>query len=246
MRVLPTLALLLAALLVAGGLTARAAAERSHHVIVVQEPAKAQEPEPEKEQEADARDPEEVRQELLAAQRHLQLAYARNRLKVLEAEAELEDAAMEQQKAQAALNAFETHEQAARIAESELELQQERDGAQDARDEMEQLAALYGQGDLAEKTAELVIRRAERSLERAEEALRIKDAAHRQLVNVTLPRELAELRHAARAAGTGLRKLEAGREIAQLEYSDEVMGLEAEIAKLKAELAPAGAVKAAK
>lgn len=241
MRALPTFAFLLAGLLVAGGLTARASAERSG-TFVRQEPAAVVEAS--QGQDSDARDPEEIRQDLLAAQRKLQLAHARHRLSDLEAEAEMEDATMEMQKAQASLNAFETHEQAARIAESELALQQERDGAQDARDEMEQLAALYGQGDLAEKTAELVIRRAERSLERAEESLRLMEADHRQLLNVTLPRELSELRHATRAGGSALRKLEAEKEISQLEFADEVMTLEAEIAALKDELAQAATEKA--
>lgn len=240
MRALPTFALLLAGLLVAGGLTARVSAERDHRSLLDQEPAAE-----EAHQKDEARDPQELRRELAAAERKLQLAFAHNRLAGLEAESEMEDAKMELQKAQAGLNSFETHEQAARIAESELSLQQERDGAQDARDEMEQLAALYGQGDLAEKTAELVIRRAERGLERAEESLRLMDADHRQLLNVTLPRELAELRHATAAGARLVRKLEAQREVTQLEFADEVAGLEAEIADLKAELNPALPAKAA-
>jgi len=249
MRALPTFALLMAGLLVAGGLTARASAERDSRVLTVQDPpaatARQEEPQEEDAQQDEARDPQEIRSELAAAERKLQLAFARNRLGGLDAAAEMEDAKMELQQAQAALNSFETHEQAARIAESDLNLQRERDDAQDARDEMEQLAALYGEGDLAEKTAELVIRRAERGLERAEESLRLMDADHRQLLNITLPRELAGLRHAAASGARKLRQLEAQAEVAQLEFADEVAGLEAEIAALKAELQPAAPAPAA-
>jgi hypothetical protein len=234
MRALPTIAFLLAGLLVAGGLSARAAAERSSHLTI-------QEPEADQEEESEARDPEEIRIELAAAERQHQLAFARNRLARLEADIEQEAALLERAKAGAALNAFETHEQAARIAESELSLQFEKDGAEDARDEMEQLAALYGQGDLAEKTAELVIRRAERGLERAQESLRLQEADHRQLVNVSLPRELFELRQAALAADFGIRKLDAQKELSQLEFADEIAQVEAEIAQLKAELAKTAA-----
>ncbi len=243
MRALPTFALLLAGLVVAGGLTARASAERDGRAPIPQEPPAADEA-PEAAQQ-DAREPDEIRRELAAAERKLQLAFARSQLSTLESVAEMEDAKMELQKAQASLNSFETHEQAARIGESELNLQHERDGATDARDEMEQLAALYGQGDLAEKTAELVIRRAERGLERAEQSLRLMDAEHRQLLNVTLPRELAELRHATAAGARKLRQLEAQADLAKLELADEVAELEAEIAALKKELQQAPAAPAA-
>lgn len=239
MRALPTLALLLAGLLVAGGLTARAAAERGHVLIV-------QEPESDQDQDAEARDPEEIRTELAAAERQHQLAFARNRLAGIEEDLEREAAVLERTKAAAALTAFETHEQSARIAESELTLRMEKDGAEDARDEKEQLAALYGQGDLAEKTAELVLRRADRSLARAEEALRLMEDGHRQLVNVTLPRELFELRQEALACDRLILKLEAQKELRQLEFADEVAQSESEIRRLKAELAKAEAGAAEK
>lgn len=206
----------------------------------LQEPASR--PPTGEEQDAEgADDPDELRRELQSAQRELALVRARAELGRLESAGEEMLAAQKTEAALAALNDFETYALAARVAEGELNLKQEQDGVDDARDEMQQLAALYGEGDLADRTAEIVLRRAARGLERAEESLRLARAAHHQMVNVHLPREQVELRSELRAAEMELRLIEARRGVAELEAQNEAAELEEKIAELTRELAAAEA-----
>jgi hypothetical protein len=240
MRSLPALLLLL-------GLTGLALAQNSPRTpgIAMQEPQSGRmAPQDAEDAEDEDEDPEELRRALRQAQRELALTRAQAELARLESAAEEQTAAREAEAALAALNEFENFALAARMAESELELKHEEDGMEDARDEMQQLAALYGEGDLADRTAEIVLRRAARGLERAEESLRQARAAHHQLANIQLPREQLELRAAVRAAEMELRLIEARRGVAALEQQNEIAQLEERIAELERDLAEAQAEQA--
>lgn len=235
MRALPPLALALAGLLAVSATYVR---QSSPPEPPSQQPDVAAD---------DAPDPAELQQEIAAAQRELELARAQAELARLESEGDELKAAQGLEAAQAALVAFETFEQQARIAAGELKLKQEQDGADDARDEMNQLAALYGMGDLADKTAEIVLRRAQRGLDRAEESLRLARADHLQMVNVALPREQIELRAEVRADEFELRRIEMQRRVHEIENRNAVAALEDKLANLKQDLADAlAAAQAAK
>ncbi len=234
MRALPAVLMLLTALAIAGGLAARPDHAELQSGASLQEPAAD-------EQQEEAADPEKIRRELAAARRELALQHARRELALLESVAAAFAAQHALETASAGLTDFETHEQAAQAAESDLALQLEKDGAQDARDEMEQLEVLYGVGDLAEKTAEIVLRRAARGLERAEESLRLQEAAHRQLLQVTLPRQHSDLRFEVYRAEMDLRRLQAQRQVDEMEHAHEVASLEEQIAGLEDQLKEAEA-----
>jgi hypothetical protein len=229
MRALPTVLMLLTALAIAGGLAARPDPAALQPGTRLQEPVEA-------EQQEEAADPEEIRRELAAARRELALQHVRRELALLESAAEVfaEQHALEV--ASAALIEFETYEHAAQLAESALALQMEKDAAQDAREEMEQLEVLYGVGDLADKTAEIVLRRAARGLERADEMMRLEEAAHRQLLQVSLPRQHSDLRFEVHSAELDLRRLEAQRQVDEMEHAHAVASLGEQIAGLEEEL----------
>lgn len=247
MRSLPLLLLLGAAALgvswFAGTLPATALSDAG--VPRAQQPA-AQEPGAEDEVEGEdedgepeGREPDEIRRELQAALRERDLTIAQHAIAGFEHEVRVTDARFELENARAEQDVFETHRQQSEIAAAELDLAHRRDEAQDAEEEMEQLAQMYGENELADRTAEIVLRRARRGLERAREELRIAEEAHRHLLQTGMPREQLTLHHAVRSAELDLRLADFEGEAMRLEHAHALAEHDATIADLRAELAEA-------
>lgn len=204
-------------------------------------PARAQEPAAEVDEEQEVREPAEIRAELDAARREHDLLAAQHAAAAFEHEVRTAAAQFALDAAQAELDAFETHGLRAAIAASELELARQSDDVQDAEEEMQQLAQLYGDSELAERTAEIVLQRARRSLERARAGLRLAEEEHRHQVQVALPVEQLALRQAVHAAAMDQRLADLELEVLRIEQRNAIADLEQRIHDLQAELEEAAA-----
>jgi hypothetical protein len=205
-------------------------------------PARAQDPVTEEEEALEEpREPEEIRAELDEARRERELLAAQHAAAAFEHEMRTAEAQFALESAQAELDAFETHGLRAAIAAAELELARGGDDVQDADEEMQQLAQLYGENELAERTAEIVLQRARRSLERARAELKLAEEEHRHQVQVALPVEQRALRQAVHAAAMDLRLADFELGVMRLAQRNEAASLEERIHELEAELEEAEA-----
>jgi hypothetical protein len=88
---------------------------------------------------------------------------------------------------------FEEVEEARRLAESALELRGSSDNLLEAREELAQLEMMYGESDLGDATAEIVLNRTRRRLQRAEDGHRLREQRAAELRTITLPRDRERL-----------------------------------------------------
>lgn len=132
---------------------------------------------------------------------------------------------------------FQERDAPLRVDESRLSLQRAQDRAKEQEEELEQLEMLYTEQDLAEKTAEIVLQRGRRRLERARRALQLETTELENLEQHHLPLEHANLQ---KEVDEKARELEQARRKGQLDRLDKQIALmeaEAEVAQLEAELA---------
>lgn len=246
MRSLPLLLLLCAACFGASWLLGAAPSQQAGTPARLEAPRSGVHQEPAEEAETEdaedeGRDPRLIRRELEIAQLERQLMASQHTLAAFEHEQRVVEARFAVESARAEQDAFETHRQKAEGQASALDLERMRDEASDAEEEMQQLAQMYGENELADRTAEIVLRRANRELERAREELRLAEEQHRHLVSIAQPREQIELRHAVRAAEIDLQLADLQAETMRLEQAVELAEHDATIEDLRAELAAAEA-----
>ena len=129
-----------------------------------------------------------------------------------------------------------------RLREDELELQRVHDHLLETREELAQLELMYGDDELGDATAEIVLQRTRRRLTRAEEQHHIAREKSAELREVTLPREERELALALELAQAELvnaqRDARAGehdRAVARRELDREARALDREEADLHRE-----------
>jgi len=152
----------------------------------------------------------------------------------------------ELQDAQKALDHFVNVEMPAKLARSQLDLQQATDSTTEQEEELQQLELMYKNDDLGDKTKEIVIARTKRRLERAHASLALQKQEVDDLMNVQLPdqrRKLeltlkdrqADLERAQFNARTG----EIDKQMAVRSQQIEVEKQRRELEKLKKSAAPA-------
>lgn len=158
-------------------------------------------------------EPKEVR--LRRIEREMEVASARLAVARLEQEAfeqkhkaELQQARAEMELAQAKLALFREEEAPRRLASERLDLQQVKDRAQEAADELKQIEIMYEDQDLDDVTAEFVVSRGRRHAARAAARIEIEEGALRALEERELPREEQQLQLEVDKAAAHLRKLE--------------------------------------
>jgi hypothetical protein len=141
------------------------------------------------------------------------------------------------------LRVFQDQDAPLRLDQARLSHQRAEDYAQEQQEELQQLEMMYTEEDLADKTAEIVLNRGRRRLERAQRALELETIELTNLEEHHLPMEQADLQkdvdEKARSLEQARRKGELDRldqEIAVMEAKAEVTGLEAELATLEKEL----------
>lgn len=229
-------------LILAAGFAGGAALLAENHPLDAAPSAARQEPDGgEEDGYQEGRDLEEIRADLAAARRNRELTLALHELARFEHEQALQEARAAADLAQAELDAFETHGLMAELAASALDLVRTRDEVQDAEEELKQLEQMYGQNELADRTAEIVLSRGERELGRVREALRLAEENHRHLERLELPLRQLGLRRDRQSAQMDVRAAELGIAVLELEQRNELADLEAETKALERELAEAEA-----
>lgn len=91
--------------------------------------------------------------------------------------------------AQEALAYFDSTEGKARLARADMSLQWSVDSVADQEEELRQLEKMYASEDLTSDTAEIVVMRARRSLERSKKSLEMERESTRRSKEVELPRQ---------------------------------------------------------
>lgn len=204
-------------------------------------PLRAQDPDEEEIWEEELRDPAEIREEIQGLRREQAATLARHAIADFEHQMRTMEARFALENAQADLTAFETYQMRADLAASELEVSAMKDGVQDAEEELQQLEQMYGENELADRTAEIVLRRGRRELETTRLELRLAEEAHRQQVQVVMPREQLAMHQALRSSEMDLRLADLEQDAKNLEQADELLDLEEQIRALTVELAEAEA-----
>lgn len=101
----------------------------------------------------------------------------------------LEQAEREQRQASEDLARFRAEERPRRLAEDALDLQQSSDGLLETREELAQLEMMYSGAELGDATAEIVLNRTRRRLQRAEERHALRERRSAEFRAVTLARD---------------------------------------------------------
>jgi hypothetical protein len=119
---------------------------------------------------------------------------------------------------------------------AQLELQDAQDSLADNREEMEQLEMMYKEDDLADKTKEIVLRRGKRRLERAEQRLKLQERERTSLTG-ELEQQRIKLDLAVTEKKAELERVQRSTESEALDKDTALLGAQAELARVEAELA---------
>ena len=117
---------------------------------------------------------------------------------------------------QRALEAFEASSKM-KIEDGRIDLDQARHRADHAKDELEELIAMYEAEEFAEITKELIIKRGRRNLEVAERRMALAERRHQHLLEVEIPMEREKHEQAIVAAQNGVRSAELAMNLSDLE-----------------------------
>jgi len=138
------------------------------------------------------------------------------------------------------LETFEGREMPAKIAKGKLDLQNSKDNLDNSKEELEQLELMYKDQDLADKTREIVIKRAKRDLERTGERLKLQQEDFAILTERTLPQDRERLvadveekeREGARAERAAV-KAAGERKVALMAAENDLKRIDTELASLR-------------
>jgi HlyD family secretion protein len=149
----------------------------------------------------------------------------------------------ELQLAKTKLETFEKREAPAKTAKAQFDLQGAKDNNDNEREELEQLELMYKEQDLADKTREIVIRRAKRALERAQQRLALQQEEFGILTERTLPQERDKLTLDVEEKQREIARAERAAQKAAGDKKVAVMAAEAEIKRIETETAAQKDVK---
>jgi len=171
----------------------------------------------------------DAKQELQMAELRLQGLLQEQDLNRLQAEFSLQNATV-------ALETYNRHGKQAGLEQAVLDLQYQRDSLADAEEELRQLGMMYDSNNLADQTAQIVMDRATRDVERQRTALAIAEAEHKEWVAFGMAQEARELQQARRLAQAEKDSLTIQQQIDRTEAEFEIADLKKHIAKLKKEM----------
>ncbi|KAA3613477.1 MAG: hypothetical protein DWQ01_02840 [Planctomycetota bacterium] len=146
----------------------------------------------------------ELREAVEQARRELEIARLDMQANELETRLKLQGAELELVRAQADLENFRTVRAPMMRQQTEQSLQSSRDSLLETEEEMQQLEMMYGADELADATAEIVLARTKRRLERARQSLALEEMEAKNNLEFDLPREEQELEQAVQEAEVGL------------------------------------------
>ncbi|HTE05435.1 MAG TPA: hypothetical protein VK824_04495 [Planctomycetota bacterium] len=126
------------------------------------------------------------------------------------------------------LRHFNDVEEARRLAESALELRGSADNLLETREELAQLEMMYKDSDLGDATAEIVLNRTRRRLQRAEDGHHLREARAAELKSITLPRDRERLNLELAAKTVGLENARRAAEQGRMQREQALRDLEFE------------------
>ncbi len=168
----------------------------------------------------------DAKQELKLAELHLQGLLQEQDLNRLQAEFELQNSMV-------ALETYNRHGKQAGLDQAILDLQYQRDSLADAEEELRQLGMMYDSNNLADQTAQIVMQRATRDVERQRTALALAEAEHKEWVEFGMAQEARELQQAMRLAQAEKDSLAIQQQIDRTEAEMEIADLKKRIGELK-------------
>lgn len=166
----------------------------------------------------------------------LEIAKTAQAADAIESETSIEKAKLERELAERELKQLLEVDIPRRLEDSRLRLQENKDGVQDAKEELAQLEDMYKDGDLADKTREIVLSRGKRGLERRLKRLSLQEIEHQSFENVRLPNEKTRAISSLKEKVEALAKAERGAARTKLEKAIAVKEAEIELAKKEAEI----------
>ena len=145
-------------------------------------------------------------------------------------------AAADRDLAAAKLEDFEKHSAPVKLEKARLSFKKAEDSVLESREELEQLKMMYNEQELGDKTSEIVIARAKRWLERAEQDLRIQTQDLQNLEKETIPLERRELQLKVEAGEGEQQTKVRSAEANVLEKRIALISAEAEVTRIEIEL----------
>jgi hypothetical protein len=133
------------------------------------------------------------------------------------------------------LQRFLEVEKARRLAEDALDVSRAQDGLLETREELAQLEMMYSESSLGDATAEIVLNRTRRRLQRAEEGFRLRSERSDELKQVTLPRDQQKLELELAAKTVALENSQRTRDAGRLQREAALRDLDFEARKLQRE-----------
>ena len=173
---------------------------------------------------------DKVSRELDLARIELKIAELSNRIKLTASRSGLTKAEQALADARQALDHFQAHTKPVTLEQADIKLQRSANRADHARDEYEELKAMYEAEEFAEMTKELVLKRGRRNLELSERDLAVERRSFDMVDKYDLPKTQTELE----------RKLEGAQEdlaTAQLELEKEDLSALVSLTKARHKLA---------
>lgn len=155
----------------------------------------------------------DAEREAADADEELRIAGEEFRSQVLAGDAQVAAAEADLARAETQLRHFREAEAAARLTEQDLGVLGQRHGEDDRKDELDQLASMYGASELAKDTKEIVLHRARRDLERQKAYRELAERNRAILAERTLPLEESRLAQDAARLKTALDAAQLDRRI---------------------------------
>jgi len=202
----------------------------------------AQNPDDENSAEEAAQDPAE---ELRVAQQQLQLAHLRLTALLTDHDLGMLSAQAEVDASRSALQMFIDFEAELETANKQLALNYAQDSLADAIEELEQLSYMYERNALASATAQIVVDRAARSIERQKIEVTIQEKGLLAWRSFGLANQQKNLGHAALLAQASLEAAISNQELESAELAIETAELELQIKKLKKKITDEGTIDSA-
>lgn len=187
----------------------------------------AQEPEVESIEEAPSTEQElaDLKTDLALAELRMEAALRSQDLHRLTAE-------IERASAEADLQAYNAHGRTAVKAQAELDLDHQKDDLADTEEELQQLSMMYEINQLADATAQIVMDRATRDIERQRTGLALAEKEHQFWMEFGEPREQRDLENAARLAKAELESLQIEQLLESTELEIEIQDLRSQIKEI--------------
>lgn len=192
------------------------------HTMAAQEPSSTTEEAEEYDFSAEIAD---AKQDLLLARMRMEQLLSEQELNRLETE-------IAHAEAVANLQEFNIYGKDAAMEQAKLDLLYSKDELADSEEELRQLSMMYNANDLADATAQIVMDRGQRGIERQRKELEIAEKEHANWIKFGLPREQEDFKNAELLAAAERDLMFLSQTLSMKEMEIEIQDLEQEIRQL--------------